>query len=124
MGDLGRLDEEGRLHLHGRADDVIISGGVNVEPEEVEAALESHPAIRAACVVGVPDAEWGQRVVATIVPEVDPAPANALLDEHLRGLLSPPKRPKGLHVVTALPLTRIGKIDRRAVATLVKELER
>ncbi|HEY0188327.1 MAG TPA: class I adenylate-forming enzyme family protein [Cellulomonas sp.] len=115
MGDLGRFDAAGRLHLHGRADDVIISGGVNVEPSEVEAVLEVHPDVRAAAVVGVPDAEWGRRVVAAVVTASGRALPEGELDGYLRSRLAPAKRPKEVRYVTELPLTGVGKVDRRAV---------
>lgn len=114
-GDLGRIDQDGRLHLHGRADDVIISGGVNVDPLEVESVLESHPGVQAAAVVGVPDPEWGRRVVTAVVPAPGPALREDELDGYLRSRLAPAKRPKEVRYVAELPLTGIGKVDRRAV---------
>ncbi len=66
-GDLGALDDSGRLTVLGRADDVIVTGGENVSPQAVEAALAAHPAVREAAVVGAPDPEWGQAVVAYVV---------------------------------------------------------
>ena len=66
-GDVGSIDEDGRLRLSGRREDLIVTGGENVYPAEIEAALESHPAVSAACVVGLPDDEWGAVVAAAIV---------------------------------------------------------
>jgi O-succinylbenzoic acid--CoA ligase len=102
--DLGHLDPAGRLHVDGRADDVIISGGVKVPAPAVVAELERQPGVGAACVVGVPDDEWGERVVAVLVPDGEPAVAD--LD------LPPAWRPKDLVWVDALPLLPNGKLDR------------
>ncbi len=114
-GDLGRLDAAGRLHVLGRADAVIVSGGENVHPEEVESVLLEHPAVRAACVVGLPDPEWGQRVVAVV--EADGRPDLAgLARERLAG----PKRPKAYHFLPSLPRTPSGKVARRAVEALLQ----
>ena len=71
-GDLGRLDPSGRLVVLGRSDDLVISGGVNVHPDEVEAVLATHPAVAEAAVAGRPDPEWGQRVAAFVVPATRP----------------------------------------------------
>ncbi len=113
-GDLGRLDAQGRLHVLGRADAMIVSGGENVHPEEVEAALLAHPKVRGACVVGLPDPEWGQRVVAAV--EADGRPD---LAGFLRERLAGHKRPKAYHFVAALPRTPSGKVARTAVARLL-----
>ena len=67
-GDLGSLDERGRLHVTGRKADTIVSGGENVAPAEVEAVLEAHPGVLEAAVPGVPDAQWGEAVIAIVVP--------------------------------------------------------
>lgn len=112
--DLGRL-AEGRLTIVGRADDVVVTGGVNVAPQPVEDLLVTLPGVREACVVGVPDDEWGQAVVAVLVG--DPPPLDevrALVAAHL-GAASAPRR---LVVVPALPTRGPGKPDRRAAAAL------
>ena len=114
-GDLGRFDGEGRLHILGRRGLRIISGGSNVDPQEVEHALAAHPAVRDACVVGIPDAEWGERVVAVVVPR-QAGLDTAALEPHLRARLHPAKRPREIHVWTeGLPLGRTGKVDRLEV---------
>ncbi len=119
--DLGRLRADGSLQVLGRVDDVIITGGVKVVPAEVEAVLAADPAIAAACVVGIPDPSWGQRLVAAVVP-ADPArpPAAARVLTAARKRLSGPQTPKQLLVVDALPLRQMGKPDRRAVAELLR----
>ena len=115
-GDLGRLDGEGDLWITGRASDRIVSGGVTVEPAEVEEVLLRHPGVAQAAVIGVPDPEWGERVVGAVVPadHLDP-PAEADLLAHARERLAPGKRPRALRVVRELPRNANGKVDRRAL---------
>jgi acyl-CoA synthetase (AMP-forming)/AMP-acid ligase II len=108
VGDLGRVDDDGTVWLDGRREDLVISGGVNVYPAEVEAVLDAHPGVVESAVVGVPDAEWGQRVVAAYVGDADPAE----LAGWARERLAPAKRPKSLHPVGELPRTSTGKVRR------------
>ena len=112
-GDLGRWLPDGRLHVDGRAGDLIITGGENVWPEVVEAALLGQPGVADAGVVGVPDAEWGQRVTAWIVA-ADPAdpPSLEMLRVHVRATLPAFMAPRAVHVVDALPRTNLGKLRR------------
>jgi acyl-CoA synthetase (AMP-forming)/AMP-acid ligase II len=114
-GDLGYLDDGGYLFLVGRAGDMIIRGGENIAPQEVERILLSHPGVADAAVVGVPDEEWGQRVVAAVVA----APAHELsaeaLIEQCRTRLAGFKRPERIHFVEELPHTSTGKLMRRKV---------
>jgi long-chain acyl-CoA synthetase len=112
VGDLGRLDEEGYLHLDGRREDLVISGGVNVYPAEVENTLAGHPGISDVAVYGVPDERWGQRVVAAVVGSATPEE----LEAWCRDRLAPPKRPKEYVVLDALPRTLTGKVLRRDLA--------
>jgi O-succinylbenzoic acid--CoA ligase len=117
--DLGRLDGSGRLHVLGRADGAITSGGVTVLPGEVEAALESLPEVAEALVVGRPDPVWGERIAALVVPAG--AMAADLVTERLRQFaagLPPAQRPRAVAVVDRLPRTAMGKLDRRAAVTL------
>ncbi len=109
VGDLGRLDEDGYLWLDGRREDLIISGGVNVYPTEVENVLASHPGVDDVAVYGVDDERWGQRVVAAIAGT---ATAEEL-DAWARERLAPPKRPKEFHHLPQLPRTLTGKVLRR-----------
>lgn len=113
-GDLGRLDAEGDIWVTGRRIDRIVSGGVTVDAVEVEEALRAHPAVADACVVGVPDAEWGERVVAWVEPAGDRLDVDEL-DAHLRARLSAAKLPRSYQVGGALPRNPNGKVDRRAV---------
>ncbi len=108
VGDLGRVDADGTVWLDGRREDLVISGGVNVYPAEVEAVLDAHPGVVESAVVGVPDEEWGQRVVAAYVGTADPAELGAWARERL----APAKRPKSLHRVGELPRTSTGKVRR------------
>jgi len=108
VGDLGRLDEEGYLYLEGRREDLVISGGVNVYPVEVEHVLTEHPGVVEAAVFGVDDERWGQRVCAAVVGSA----GGEELREFAKQRLSPPKRPKEYFTVEALPHTPTGKIKR------------
>jgi long-chain acyl-CoA synthetase len=108
VGDLGRLDEDGYLYLDGRREDLVISGGVNVYPVEVENALREHPDVVDVAVFGVDDEQWGQRVCAAVVGEATPEALDALAHE----TLAPPKRPKHYYRLDALPHTPTGKVRR------------
>ena len=111
-GDLGLLDAEGRLAVRGRADDVINTGGHKVVPGEVAAALQSCPGVREVAVVGQPDPEWGERVVAVVVP-ADPGdpPALELLRRHVRERLPRYAIPSRVVMVDAVPMLPSGKHD-------------
>jgi len=111
-GDLGRLDASGRLTVRGRADEVINTGGHKVIPGEVAAALQTCPGVRDVAVVGQPDPEWGQRVIAVVVP-ADPAdpPAPELLRLHVRERLPRYAAPSRVVMVDAVPMLPNGKHD-------------
>ena len=117
-GDLGRLDSDGYLHLVGRAKDLIISGGLNVYPAEVEAVLERHPDVEEVAVIGLSDDQWGQRVTAVAVRSatMDTGTSDAELAERLvdaaRSDLSAYKVPRRVHVVDSLPRNTMGKVDK------------
>ncbi|MFJ2158631.1 class I adenylate-forming enzyme family protein [Streptomyces sp. NPDC087856] len=114
--DRGRLDADGYLFIEGRADDTIIRGGENIAPAEIEDVLVAHPGIVEAAVVGVPDPEWGQRIVAVVVGEGDPAEVRQWVKERLRSS----KTPDVVVFRAELPKTETGKLLRR---TLLAELE-
>jgi O-succinylbenzoic acid--CoA ligase len=99
---------------------VIVTGGLNVSPADVEAVLTSLPGVAAACVVGVPDPEWGERVTAAVIP-ADPGqpPDPRALRAAARRLLTGAQVPKEIVLVDALPLRGVGKPDRRAVRRLL-----
>lgn len=114
VGDVGRIDEDGYLYLDGRRTDLIISGGVNVYPLEVENALREVPGVDDVAVFGVPDTEWGERVCAAVVGTAEPD----ALAAHARHVLAPAKRPKDYVVVPELPMTATGKVLREVLASL------
>jgi O-succinylbenzoic acid--CoA ligase len=114
-GDLGYFDADGDLWIVQRRSDLIVSGGENVYPVEVESILHQHPAVDDVCVIGLPDAEWGQRVAAAVVTlpdtEVTQEELIAFAREHLAGY----KVPRVIRFVAALPLTASGKVERKSV---------
>lgn len=123
-GDLGRLDGEGDLWVVGRRSARIVTGGVNVDPFEVEAVLATHPGVRDAVVVGVRDPDWGERVVAAVEPASPAGRPDELaraLEALCRGRLAGAKRPKGIRVLDRLPRTPTGKADRDAVRRRLEE---
>jgi acyl-CoA synthetase (AMP-forming)/AMP-acid ligase II len=110
IGDLATWDADGYVTIVGRKDDMIITGGENVHPTQVEAVLNEHPAVRDSVVVGVPDAQWGELVVAYIVPAQEGLSA-AELERHTREhpMLADYKRPRAYRFVEEIPLTATGK---------------
>ena len=115
-GDTGHFDASGRLFVDGRDDDMIVSGGENVFPREVEDLLSEHPAVADAAVVGVPDHEFGQRLKAFVVlRDGDPATEAAVareLQDHVRARLARFKVPREVVFVAELPRTTTGKVVR------------
>jgi long-chain acyl-CoA synthetase len=111
VGDLGWLDHDRYLFLTGRRDDTIITGGVNVYPQEVELALADHPAVAEAVVFGVASEEWGQEVRAQVVPAAEKVPQEELL-RWLRGRLASYKCPRRIEWVEVLERTATGKLRR------------
>jgi long-chain acyl-CoA synthetase len=118
VGDMGRLDGDGYLWLDGRRDDLVISGGVNVYPIEVEQALIAFPGVDDVAVFGVADERWGQRVCAAVVSDsgID---TSALL-AHARTQLAPYKVPKDVYLIDELPHTSTGKVRRSAIAAMLR----
>lgn len=116
-GDIGRLDDDGYLYVLDRRDDLIVSGGENVYPAEIEALLLRHPTVRQAAVVGLPDPAWGQLVAAAIVADDGAAPEEIRLwmQERLAGF----KVPSRIERVEALPMTASGKVQRRLVREML-----
>lgn len=112
-GDLGWVDKNGYLHIVDRVKDVIISGGVNIYPREVEEVLNKHNGVKETCVIGIPDDKWGEKVVAYVVPNenntVDPDELIELCTNHLASF----KKPKEVHIVESLPKSSYGKILKR-----------
>jgi O-succinylbenzoic acid--CoA ligase len=117
--DLGRLDDDGRLVVLGRADDVVVSGGVNVALPAVEDRLRQHPALADVALVGVDDPEWGARVVAFAVPAASPEPSLDVLRDFVADALPRAWAPRQLVVVGRVPLLESGKVDRVALRRLL-----
>lgn len=109
-GDIGHLDEQGRLTLEGRSSDMIICGGENIYPKEIELCLDSAPAVAESAVVGAPDTDLGERVVAYLVgtDEIDLEVVQRHLDDHLARF----KHPRRFEVVSALPRNAMGKVQK------------
>jgi O-succinylbenzoic acid--CoA ligase len=114
--DLGRMDDAGLLECLGRADDLIVTGGEKVSPDEVEQAALAHPGVMAACAVGISSAEWGAEVALAVVAEE--SLEDSALKAFLETKLAKWKQPRRLLRVPALPERGIGKVDRRAITAL------
>jgi long-chain acyl-CoA synthetase len=118
LGDVGYLDDDDYLFLTGRTAECIISGGVNIYPQEIDNEIIKHPAVEDCCTVGVPDSEWGEAVKTVVLLRPGHAPAEALADEIVafarRGLAGY-KAPRSVDFVTALPRSEAGKIQRGKV---------
>jgi len=113
--DMGRLDADGFLFVHGRLDDVIVRGGENLSPGEIEDVLAAHPAVAAAGVVGLPDVEWGERVVAAVVLAPGASATEDELRDHVRAVLRSARTPERIAVCDELPFTETGKLLRRVL---------
>jgi len=111
--DMGWMDEEGYIYLSGRADDMIIRGGENISPEEVEEVLRSHPRVEEAAVIGVPDVEWGQEPRAVVVLKKGESATPKEMMEYCRSRLAGFKRPRSVVFINALPRNPMGKVLRK-----------
>jgi long-chain acyl-CoA synthetase len=118
VGDMGYVDEDGYLFLTGRTAECIISGGVNIYPQEIDNELVRHPAVRETCTIGVPNDEWGEEVKAVVAlhPGYDPTPemARELLD-FIRPSLAGYKMPRSMDFTEDIPRSEAGKVQRRQV---------
>ena len=114
-GDLGEL-RDGFVFLMDRANDLIISGGFNVYPSEVETVLNAHPDVAVSAVVSMPDSKWGEKVIAYVVPQRDRAPDESMLRDYCKSRLSGYKVPKEYRSIAELPLNANGKPDRRRLS--------
>lgn len=119
--DAVHLDDDGYLYVHGRLDDVIVRGGENLSPGEIEAVLLEHDAVDEAAVVGIPDTEWGERVVAAVVPVAGRSIDETELREFVRVRLRSTKTPERIAAVEQLPYNETGKLLRRALRTELAE---
>jgi long-chain acyl-CoA synthetase len=116
LGEIGRMDDEGYVWITDRFADLVVSGGVNIYPAETEAALLEHPDVADAACIGVPDDEYGERLLALVVSSSDVTPPSTDdLDRHCRARLAGYKCPKEYVYVDALERTPIGKLDKRAL---------
>ncbi|HET9691615.1 MAG TPA: fatty acid--CoA ligase family protein [Acidimicrobiales bacterium] len=111
-GDAGRLDRDGRLQVDGRLSELVITGGENVWPAPVEAVLRAHPGVAHVAVAGRPDPEWGEKLVAWVVPSPAGPPSLDELRAMVRDQLAPFAAPRELRLVEVLPTTAIGKVQR------------
>ncbi|AYF77928.1 SDR family NAD(P)-dependent oxidoreductase [Nocardia yunnanensis] len=118
-GDLGHFDAEGRLYIDGRSDDMIVSGGENVFPQEVEEALLAHPAVADAGAVGVADDDFGQRLAAAVVLEDGRGTSVAALQRHIKATLANYKVPRDIVFVPELPRTTAGKLRRQQLPEVI-----
>jgi len=114
-GDKGYIDEEGYIYLSGRADDLIVRGGENISPEEVENVLYTHPKIEEAAVIGVPHPDWGSEPRAVVVLKKGETATPEEIIEYCRERLAGFKRPRSVVFVNELPKTSTGKIIRKAL---------
>ena len=120
-GDVGRFDEDLRLAVVDRRKDVIVTGGENVSSREVEDALSTHPDVDMVAVVGVPDDYWGEAICAVVVAHPDRQPDPDALVAHVRGRISPWKRPRHVLLVAELPQTTNGKVAKDVVRRLARD---
>jgi acyl-CoA synthetase (AMP-forming)/AMP-acid ligase II len=120
--DMGWIDEEGYAFLAGRKDDMIIRGGENIAPAEVEATLQLHPAVDEAAVVGLPDVEWGQRVAAAVALRPGARVTDDELIEFCRVRLASFKKPELVRFFATLPKNALGKILRRDIRAALAEV--
>ena len=111
-GDLGRVDEDGYLCLVGRGKDLVITGGYNVYPKEIEELLDAHPEVVESAVIGVPHPDFGETVVAVVVPTPGAQPAAEVLREFVAGDLARFKHPRAVRLVEALPRNVMGKVQK------------
>jgi fatty-acyl-CoA synthase len=114
-GDIARSDERGYLYLVDRKKDMIVSGGFNVYPRSVEDALSAHPDVAMAAVFGIPDEKWGEAVMAIVVPRPGAEASAAALIAHVKDLRGAVHAPKRIEFAESLPLTSVGKIDKKAL---------
>jgi malonyl-CoA/methylmalonyl-CoA synthetase len=121
-GDVGRVDEQGVLTIVGRSKDLIISGGYNVYPAEVEAQLNEQPGVAESAVVGVPHADFGEAVVAVVVPKPGAALDGAALIAALKGRIANFKVPKQVFVEAELPRNQMGKVQKNQLRERFKAL--
>ena len=114
-GDIARVDDEGCLYIVDRTKDMIVSGGFNIDPREVEDALTTHPAVATAAVIGVPDPKWGEAVMALVVCRPGQSVCAEELTAAVKALKGSPYAPKRIEFVDSLPVTAVGKVDKKVL---------
>jgi fatty-acyl-CoA synthase len=114
-GDIARADAEGYLTIVDRKKDMIVTGGFNVFPREIEDVIATHPAVASVAVIGVPDEKWGEAVKACVVPRPGAEVDTAELVELVRAAKGPVHAPKSVEIVASLPVTPLGKVDKKAL---------
>ncbi len=114
-GDIARADKDGFLYIVDRKKDMIVTGGFNVFPREIEDVISGHPAVASVAVVGVPDEKWGEAVKACVVLRDGQTVEAAELVERVRSAKGSVHAPKSVDFVGALPLTPLGKLDKKAL---------
>jgi long-chain acyl-CoA synthetase len=120
-GDIGHLDADGYVYVVDRKKDLIIRGGFNVYPRDVEDVLLTHPAVAQAAVVGRPDPRLGEEVVGFVALREGASVTGDELVAHAREQLAATKYPREIRIVPAIPLTSVGKLDRKRLRTLIKD---
>ena len=120
-GDLGRIDEDGYLHIVGRNKDLIISGGYNIYPKEIELVIDADPAVRESAVIGTPHPDFGETVIALIVPEPGQTPDIDAIQAELSQKLARFKQPRQLELVNELPRNSMGKVQKNILRERYKE---
>ena len=120
-GDLGRVDEDGYIHIVGRAKDLVISGGFNVYPKEVESEIDSIDGVLESAVIGLPHADFGEAVTAMVVPRPGASLTEAAILSALGGRLAKFKAPKRVFVVELLPRNAMGKVQKATLREAYKD---
>ena len=110
--DLGYIDDDGFLFVTSRVDDIIISGGVNVNPDEIESAVLNHPAVKETAVFGIPDDYWGQAVICAVILKRNSKTGSAGIKKFLKNKIASYKIPKRIYIVKKLPKTELGKVKK------------
>lgn len=122
LGEIGRMDEEGYVWITDRLSDMVVSGGVNIYPAEVEQALMRHPALADVACVGIPHDEMGEMIIAVLVPtDGDRPPALGEINEFARTHLAGYKVPRGVYLTAKLPHTAVGKVDKQSLRRQLAE---
>jgi acyl-CoA synthetase (AMP-forming)/AMP-acid ligase II len=114
-GDIGRLDEDGFLYIVDRKRDMVVSGGFNVFPRQVEDVLSTHPAVAQAAVIGVPHQKWGEAVHAVVVPKPGAQVTEGELIDHVKAALGSVPAPKTIDLIDSMPVNPAGKVDKKAI---------